>query len=360
MATSSPNDAHQFRSAADQVPIDAARLGAYLAGHGIVLDPAEPIRQFASGFANINYALVANGRRLVLRRPPSGELPPGAHDMSREHAILSRLHVALPLAPESVHLCTDKSVIGVPFQLIEYRPGVVIKGDDRAQFEGKPALARQVGHMLVDTLASIHAVDPASVGLGDFGKPEGFVARQVKGWIGRAERVSERADVRALTKEIGAWLAAQTLKERTPTLLHSDFKLDNLILEPATLAPVAIVDWDMGTRGDPLFDLATMISYWTEAGDPPCMHRLRQMPTAMPGFPTRAEVVARYAARTGRDVSDFKAFRVLAQMKLAVVFLQLVALHVRGENRNPRFDDFDGLGEELLVYTRDIATDKVA
>lgn len=354
MAAHDTKDAHEFRTAADQTPIDAARLGAYLMGHGIMLDPATPIRQFASGFANINYALVANDRRLVLRRPPSGDLPPGAHDMAREHTILSRLHMALPLAPESVHLCEDKSVIGVPFQLIEYRPGVVIKGDDKAFFDGKSDLARQVGNMLVDTLASIHAVEPASVGLGNFGKPEGFVARQVKGWIGRAERVSDSSAVRTLTRELGDWLSRQAFVERKATLLHSDFKLDNLILDAETLAPVAIVDWDMGTRGDPLFDLATMISYWTEAGDPNCMHRLRQMPTAMPGFPTRDEAVARYAAITGRDVSDFTAFRVLAQMKLAVVFLQLVALHVRGENRNPRFDDFDGLGEELLVYTRDI------
>jgi len=360
MAGQNTSDAHEFRAVADQVPIDAERLSAYLAKHAIALDRSVPIRQFASGFANINYALTANGRRLVLRRPPSGELPPGAHDMGREHTILSRLHTELSLAPESVHLCSDASVIGVPFQLIEYRAGAVIKGDDRARFEGRPDVARRVGVMLVDTLASIHAVDPAKVGLGSFGKPEGFVARQVKGWVGRAERVSDRGDVRALTKEIGDWLARQTLKDRAPTLLHSDFKLDNLILAPDTLAPVAIVDWDMGTRGDPLFDLATMISYWTEAGDPSCMHRLRQMPTALPGFPTRAEVVAHYAALTGRDVSDFQAFRVLAQMKLAVVFLQLVALHVRGENRNPRFDDFDGLGEELLAYTRDIALGKAA
>ena len=354
------HDAHEFRASADATPIDAGRLGAYLATVGLPLDPATPIRQFASGFANINYRLAAGGRPLVLRRPPSGELPPGAHDMAREHRILSRLWRALPLAPESVLLCEDKAVIGVPFQLIDYRPGLVIKGGDLARFAGAPETARQVGHMLVETLAKLHAVEPASVGLGDLGRPEGFVARQAKNWISRAERVSERSDVRALAGEIGHWLARQRLEERAPTLLHSDFKLDNLILDPATLAPVAIVDWDMGTRGDPMFDLATLLSYWSEAGDPPCMHRLEQMPTAAPGFPTRAEVVAHYARLTGRGVADWVPFRVLAQMKLAVVFLQLVALHGRGENRNPRFANFDGLGEELLVYTRDITLGRVA
>jgi aminoglycoside phosphotransferase (APT) family kinase protein len=351
------DDAHEFRDAASTTPIDRARLAAHLAGVGLPLDAATPIRQFASGFANINYLLRAGGRPLVLRRPPSGELPPGAHDMAREHRILSRLWKALPLAPESVHLCEDRAVIGVPFQLIEYRPGVVLKGSDTAPFAGRPEVAARVGAMLVETLGAVHAVEPAAVGLETLGKPAGFVARQIEGWIGRARRIGEQQPtVNALADEIGRWLAAARLGERPATLLHSDFKLDNLILDPATLAPRAIVDWDMGTRGDPLFDLATMTSYWTEPGDPACMHRMEQMPTAMAGFPTRAEVVAAYGRATGRDVSDWPAMRVLAQFKLAVVFLQLEALNRRGENRNPRFAHLDGLGEELLLFTRDVAT----
>jgi aminoglycoside phosphotransferase (APT) family kinase protein len=353
--TADGTDAHVFRSASDAFPIDTARLGAYLAGVGLPLDVSEPVKQFGTGMANINYRLKAGGRMLVLRRPPDGDLPPGAHDMAREHRILSRLWRALPLAPESVHLCEDKSVIGVPFQLIAYRPGLVIKGDDKRHFEGRPDVAAATGHMLVETLAAVHAVDADTVGLGDLGKPDGFIERTRKGWTGRAERLELRPETAALAREVSGWLGKQKVNSRAATLLHSDFKLDNLIVEPGTLKPVAIVDWDMGTRGDPLFDVATMLSYWAEAGDPVCMHDMKQLPTAAPGFPTRNEVVALYARLTGRDVSDFPVLRVLAMFKLAVVLLQLHALWKRGSAKGDDYADMDRIATELLVFAKDAA-----
>ncbi len=353
--TADPSDAHVFRSAGDAFPIDTARLGAYLAGVGLPLDLSEPIKQFGTGMANINYRLKAGGRLLVLRRPPDGDLPPGAHDMAREHRILSQLWRALPLAPESAHLCEDKSVIGVSFQLIEYRPGLVIKGDDKRHFDGRPDVAARTGGLLVETLAAIHAVDAEAVGLGDLGKPEGFIERTRKGWTGRAERLELRSETAALAREVSGWLAKQSVNARAPTLLHSDFKLDNLIVEPGTLKPVAIVDWDMGTRGDPLFDVATMLSYWAEAGDPACMHDMKQLPTAAPGFSTRNEVVAHYARLTGRDVSDFPVLRVLAMFKLAVVLLQLHALWKRGSAKGDDYADMDRIATELLVFAKDAA-----
>jgi aminoglycoside phosphotransferase (APT) family kinase protein len=356
--TSSPvaaADAHVFRPADAAFPLDTARLAAYLAGIGLPLDASEPVLQFGTGMANINYRLKAGGRRLVLRRPPGGELPPGAHDMAREHRILSRLWRALPLAPESVHLCEDRDVIGVPFQLIEYRPGLVIKGDDQRHFAGRPDVAAATGQMLVETLAAIHAVDADAVGLGDLGKPAGFVERAIKGWSGRAERLDLAPSARALCREIAEWLGRQSFRPNPPTLLHSDFKLDNLIVEPGTLRPVAIVDWDMGTRGDPLFDLATLLSYWAEPGDPACMHDMKQLPTAAPGFPSRNEVVALYARLTGRDVSDYPALRVVAMLKLAVVLLQLHALWVRGAAKGADYADLARIAEELLVFAREVA-----
>ncbi|MDX2156725.1 MAG: phosphotransferase family protein [Hyphomicrobiaceae bacterium] len=349
------SDAHVFRPAGEAFPLDTARLGAHLAAVGLPLDLDEPILQFGTGMANINYRLKAAGRMLVLRRPPDGDLPPGAHDMAREHRILSRLWRALPLAPESVHLCEDRSVIGVPFQLIEYRPGLVIKGDDKRHFEGRPEVAAATGRMLVETLAAIHAVDAEAVGLGDLGKPEGFVQRAIRGWTLRAERLELETDTRALTREVSDWLGRQSFRPNAPTLLHSDFKLDNLIVEPGTLRPVAIVDWDMGTRGDPLFDLATLLSYWAEPGDPACMHDMKQLPTAAPGFPARNEVVAEYARITGRDVSDYPVLRVVAMLKLAVVLLQLHALWARGAAKGADYADLARIAKELLVMAKDAA-----
>jgi aminoglycoside phosphotransferase (APT) family kinase protein len=348
-------DAHVFRAAAESVPLDRARLATYLAGIGLPLDPDEPIRQFGTGLANINYRLTAGGRRLVLRRPPGGELPPGAHDMAREHRILSRLWRVHPLAPESLHLCEYRDVIGVPFQLIDYRPGLVIKGDDRSRFDGRPDVAKATSAMLIETLISVHRVDCAAIGLDTLGKPEGFIARATKGWIGRGARLDVAPETARLLAEVGGWLERQTVQTRAPVLLHSDFKLDNMIVHPETLAPIAIVDWDMGTRGDPLFDLATTLSYWVEEVDPPCMHALRQMPTTAPGFARRQEVVATYAREMGIDVSDWPVLRVLAMLKLAVVLLQLFALYQRGAAKGADYAELDQVATELLAYATDVA-----
>lgn len=348
-------DAHVFRTATETLPIDRARLAAHLERIGMPLDPDAPILQFGTGLANVNYRLIAGGRPIVLRRPPDGDLPPGAHDMAREHRILSRLWQALALAPRSFHLCEDRAVLGVPFQLIEYRPGLVIKGDDQSRFADHPALAAAAGRMLVETLVAIHRVDTAAVGLDDLGRPEGFVARAVTGWRGRAGRLELAPDIRLLVAEVGAWLEGRRTADRPPVLLHSDFKLDNVIVEPVTLAPVAVVDWDMGTRGDPLFDLATLLSYWTEAGDPPVMHALKQLPTAAPGFPRRSEVVETYARMTGHDVSDYPVLRVLAMFKLAVVLLQLHALWRRGAAKGDAYAGLADTARDLLDLTRDAA-----
>ncbi len=353
------SDAHQFKQEADAHPIDEDRLAKYLDTAGLKLDRDHPVQQFATGLANINYRLSIGGRLMVLRRPPPGDLPPGAHDMKREHRVLSRLHEIHPLAPQSLHLCEDTEVLGVPFQIIEYRPGMVIKGDDGTLLKDRPERCRRLGHMLVETLVSVHHVDVAQIGLADFGKPDGFVARAIKGWRARAERLNPVPSTASLATELGEWLDVQTINTRPPTLLHSDMKLDNLILDPDTLKPTAIVDWDMSTRGDPLFDLATMLSYWTEPNDPECMHRLAQMPTTLPGFPSRDEVVELYAAQAAIDVSDFKVFRVLAMYKLAVVFLQLHAVYCTGAKTDPRYQDFDRLGEELFLFTRDVAQNRV-
>lgn len=348
-------DAHVFRSAAESAELDIGRLAQYLDAIGLPLDRTEPIRQFGTGMANINYRLTAGGRRLVLRRPPGGELPPGAHDMAREHRILSRLWKALPLAPESLHLCEDRSVIGVPFQLIEYRPGLVIKGDDKSHFIGRPDVARRTGAMLVETLAAVHRVDTKAVDLDQLGKPEGFVERAIKGWRGRGERLELEPQAKRLIAEIGDWLATQKVKTRQPTLLHSDFKLDNLIVDPETLAPVAIVDWDMGTRGDPLSDLATLLSYWAEPSDPACMHDMKQLPTAVAGFPSRHDVIQTYARLTDTDVSDYPVFRVLAMYKLAVVLLQLHALWRRGAAKGADYESLAEVAGGLLQMTHDVA-----
>jgi aminoglycoside phosphotransferase (APT) family kinase protein len=345
----------ELLSGAQTTPADWERVAQYLRTEGMTFDPAQPVRQFAGGLANRNYLVVVDGRNAVLRRPPDGELPPGAHDMAREHRILSRLADALTFVPRSLHYCDRRDVIGVPFQLIEYRPGIVIRGADLSLVGGRQDAAPLLCEMLVSTLASLHAVDARSVGLDDFGKPQGFVGRAIAGWSKRGALVAESPQIQKLLKEISGWLARQRFRERPAKILHCDFKLDNLILDPASLMPLALVDWDMGTRGDPLFDLATLLSYWAEPGDPPAMRKLQQMPTAHPGFWRRSDVAERYAALTGHDLEDLAAMRVLALYKLGVVFLQLHRQWTNGAVKDNRYAEFGLLGEDLLLIARDVA-----
>lgn len=352
----SPATAPPLLSAAATAPVDRHRLARYLAAHGLALDPAQPVRQFAGGLANRNYLIVVNGEPAVLRRPPDGDLPPGAHDMAREHRILSRLSGALPFVPRGLHYCGDRDVIGVPFQIIEYRSGVVIRGSDMSALEARGDAAGALCEMLAWTLATLHAVDADSVGLSDLGRPDGFLARAIAGWSKRGALVAEGAALRHAIDDIAWWLDRQHFRARAPTILHCDFKLDNLILDPATLVPVALVDWDMGTRGDPLFDLATLLSYWAEPDDPPALRELGQMPTARPGFWRREEFAARYAALTGRDIDDLPAMRVLALFKLGIVFLQLHRQWVNGAVTDARYADFARLGEGILLVARDATT----
>lgn len=344
-----------LRPAEISAPLDSSRVARELARHGLALDLAVAPRQFAGGLANLNYLVRLSDCWAVLRRPPDGPLPPGANDMAREHRILSALWQALPLAPRSLHLCIDTSVIGVPFQLLEFRSGIAIRGDHTDPLPDTPETNATLSSLLVETLARVHSVDVDAVGLGNLGRPEGFFQRQVRGWLGRASDMLG-SDLPADVIALADWLdnCPEPVDDR-PAMLHSDFKLDNLLLDPDTLTATTLVDWDMGTRGPALFDLATMLSYWTEAGDPDCMHRLAQMPTARPGFMTREKAAVAYARLTGRALDDIRPYRVLTILKLAVVFLQLHRRYLTGETTDPRYAGFGNLGIELFTFALDVA-----
>lgn len=342
----------EFKPRAAETPQAWDRLAAFLAGAGHELRADPPPRQFAGGFGNLNYLLEMDGRPVVLRRPPLGPIPPGANDMRREDRILRVLWQAFPLAPRSLVFCDDEAVLGAPFFIMEYRPGLVIGGDMPA---GLPDTAGEtLGPLMMRLLAELHAVDTAAIGLGDFGRPEGFVERTVGGWMKRAGLAWEEPP--SLLGDLETWLAAHMpAADRPPTLLHNDFKLDNVVLDAGTLDAVAVLDWDLGTRGDPLIDLGVTLAYWTEAGDPWAMHAIHQMPTAGPGFPTRREAVALYADYSGRDVSDILFYRVFGQFRIAVVFMQLNRRYREGGTRDPRFAEFGRMADGLLEFAHEVA-----
>jgi aminoglycoside phosphotransferase (APT) family kinase protein len=349
-----PRQPAEVRSAESSVPLDWDALRVYLAGHGLRLDDDPPPRQFAGGLANLNYLIHLDGRPAVLRRPPLGELPAGAYDMTREFRILSRLPHALPFVPLGLFLGADAGVIGVQFQIIEYRPGLVIREHIPAELRGRPEVGARLSQVLLETLAAIHAVDTAAVGLDDLGRPEGFLARAVSGWRKRGLAALEQG-TESLHADLGRWLESHQVPDGPPALLHNDFKLNNMILDPHDLSPVAVVDWDQGTRGDPLFDFATLLSYWVQQDDPPALHDMAQMPADEGGFWPREEAVASYAALSGRDMSDFLFHRVLAMYKLGVIFLQLGLRWRSGATAEARYADLTAIGTGIVEFAHAIA-----
>lgn len=347
-----------FISPEDQIAQDWDRLAEHLARAGHEFAPTPSPQQFAGGFGNLNYRIILDGAPAVLRRPPPGPLPPGANDMVREARILRGLEGHFPLAPRCLHSCEDVEVLGAPFLIMDYRPGIVIGGEMPALHVGDPRAGASLSSMLVDVMGTLHAVDPAAANLDKLGRPEGFLVRTAAGWAKRAELAWE-GETPAAVAEILAWLDARPVVEGSPTLLHNDFKLDNLILDAETLAPRALIDWDLGTRGDPLWDLAVLLTYWAEPDDPPAMHQLKQMPTTQPGFPGRAEMIERYAHQSGREMSEIRRYRAVAQFRLAVVFRQIFRRFRDSGENNPRALTFDTLADDLLAFTRDVMAGRV-
>lgn len=333
----------------DAFALDLGAVQAHLAEAGYALDAGAGARRLSGGLSNLNYLIRVDGRPTVLRRPPDGDLPVGAHDMAREHRVLSRLSKVFAPAPESFHFCADRSVIGVPFHLLEYREGTVFNGDRLPDGSGNAEATGKLASEMVSALVRLHGVDARAVGLGDLGKPEGFYERNATGWMRRAEALHPGDDVLVRVSQVGAWLLAHVPRPSAPALLHSDFKLDNCMFSP-DLRITTILDWDMSTRGDPLMDLATLLSYWVQPGDPDCMFRLRQMPTVNHPFPPRGDIVEAYARTSRRDVGEFGSWRVLSLLKLGVVFIQLHRNWARGAMAGANYSDFAALGAEIVDF----------
>ena len=335
--------------------LDAARVAAYLRERIPGLPEGElEVRQFPSGASNLTYLLRMGGWEAVLRRPPLGPVPPKAHDMVREAEILGRLHPVFPLAPEPYLVCGDAEVLGAPFYVMERRRGVVLDARVPRELRGEPELGRRVAEGMVDTLARLHAVDYRVAGLEALGRPEGFLQRQAEGWIGRYEKAA--TDPIAEVEPLARWLTDSVPESPAATLIHNDYKLNNLLLDPADPGRVtAVLDWEMTTVGDPLFDLAISLGYWLEAADPAPLRDLLPTVTVLPGFPTRAELVRRYAERSGRDVGALDWYLTFAYFKLAVIVQQIYARWARGQTRDPRFASFGERARTLIVHAHTLA-----
>jgi aminoglycoside phosphotransferase (APT) family kinase protein len=320
--------------------LDWGTLVPYLRRHIEGLSGEFSVLQFPNGSANLTYLLRFGDRPLVLRRPPFGQLAPGAHDMAREHRALSKLWQAFDRAPRSFLLCQDHSVIGADFFVMEYRTGEVIWGAVPPDMRHHRDVGRRIGFAVVEALAELHLVDPGACDLADLGRPEGFVARQVAGWRKRWELVAtdENDELMVAT---GARLD-ETMPASSPTgsILHNDYKIDNCQFDPSDPDRVkSIFDWDMATLGDPLMDLGTLLNYWPDPGDTEDNRPIYPPGTDTLGLPTRAEVVERYGERTGFDLGQISWYEAFACFKTAVVLQQLYVRYLRGETGDERMGE---------------------
>jgi aminoglycoside phosphotransferase (APT) family kinase protein len=294
--------------------------------------------RIAGGHSNLTYGVAdAAGRRFALRRPPLGRRLASAHDMAREHRIISALQGTPVPVPSVVGLCTDESVNGAPFYVMDFVTGPVLRSRREAIDEFDEAQRRAIGERVVDTLVAIHAVDPDEVGLGDLAKREDYVARQLHRWHGQWEK-SKTREV-PIVDEIHARLSGRIPDQGPATIVHGDYRLDNVILGSSGEIE-AVVDWELCTLGDPLADVGLLIVYWSEEGDE--VIPLLDPPTAAPGFPSRDELKSLYAERSGRELDQIDFYIALGYWKLAIILQGVYARYAAGGYGEPdeSFEEF--------------------
>jgi aminoglycoside phosphotransferase (APT) family kinase protein len=337
--------------------VDEVALGRYLAER-LPSPQAQTqlvVERIRGGHSNETFYVSRAADQWVLRRPPRGPLLPTAHDVLREFRVLVALIDTNVPVPRPLLACEDLSIIGAPFYLMERVPGIVVRRTLPTSF-AEPATREALGFALVDRLADLHAVDWQAVGLADFGKPTGYLERQLRRWSGQldASRTRPLPDLDA----VGAWLRANLPESGPGTIVHGDYRLDNVIIAPEPPARIhAIVDWEMATLGDPLADLGYLLSFWRELGDPHMgLGEEEWRISELPGFPTRSQLVARYAERTGRKMTHVAFYVALAIWKLAILLEGSYARHLAGTTDDPFFaqlgEGVPSLARRALAVTR--------
>jgi aminoglycoside phosphotransferase (APT) family kinase protein len=329
-----------------------ARLpSCHIPGLDASLEPE--VAQFPGGHSNLTYLVRFGDIDIVVRRPPFGPVPPTAHDMAREFRWLSAMHSVFPLAPQPYLLCEDTDVIGCVFYAMERRHGVVVRTEEPSAL-ANPAARRRLSAAMIDTLADLHAIDVAANGLSGLGKPAGFVERQVRGWSERWHRsqTTPLPEMDALAN----WLREHLPADPTPAIVHGDFKLDNVMLDPDDVGRiVAVFDWEMSALGDPLVDVGIVLAYWSPTA-PPSQRDALTTVIDRPGYFTKQEIVERYASRSGRDLSGIRFYEIFAVFKIAVVIQQIYFRYVQGQTTDARFASFGARVEFLAQHAASLAS----
>ncbi|WP_285766401.1 phosphotransferase family protein [Peribacillus sp. SI8-4] len=323
--------------------------------------PDEPLnlKQFSTGYSNLTYQLKIGEWEAVLRRPPLGPVAPKAHDMKREHHILSSIHPYFQAAPEPILFSDDESIVGAPFFLMERKHGLVMDGAFPEGLIPTEGHCRNLSHVMVNRLADLHSIPFAKTGLVEISRPDGFMERQVHGWISRYERAKTN-EIKEL-KPLISYLKKTIPKFSQTSIIHYDYKINNAMFNQDLTEMVGLFDWEMATIGDPLADLGVALSYWTERNDPELIKigLGHASLTTIKGFFTREEFIQEYATRSGRDVANIDFYVTFGYFKLAVILQQIYSRYKKGQTNDPRFSQLGQTVKSLVTHAANVAAKEV-
>ncbi|MEW9050981.1 MAG: phosphotransferase family protein [Neobacillus sp.] len=315
--------------------------------------------QFSAGHSNLTYQIKIGDWEAVLRRPPLGPVAPKAHDMEREFKILSEVNPVYPAAPKPISFSNQLEVVGSPFFIMERKKGIVIDTVFPKEVKVTRELCEQLSNVMVDKLVELHAIDHSLTNLGEISKPNGFIERQVHGWIGRYDRAKteEIPSVDLLTK----WLISHIPSQYEATIIHYDYKFNNAMFNEDFSDMVGLFDWEMSTVGDPLADLGVALGYWTQADDP---EQLKEglgsaSLTVQEGFLTRNQFIEQYAKKSGRDVTNMNFYLTFAYFKLAVICQQIYYRYKKGQTGDIRFANLNVKVKTLIEHATIVAHAKL-
>ncbi|MBC3410627.1 phosphotransferase family protein [Pseudomonas sp. SWRI51] len=320
--------------------LDASVIDPYLKAHipGLIGNPA--VSQFPGGASNLTYLVAYPGKEFVLRRPPFGQKAKSAHDMGREFRILTQLNEGFPYCPKAYAHCTDASLIGSEFYVMERVKGIILRSDIPAELDLDASRTEALCKSFIERMVELHQVDYNACGLADLGKPEGYVQRQIEGWSARYEK--------ALTPDAPHWQQVITwLHDKMPAdhprpaIVHNDYRFDNVILDSANpMRIIGVLDWEMATLGDPLMDLGNSLAYWIEAGDPAPVQLMRRQPSNAPGMLSRRQFVDHYAECAGIRIDNFDFYYCYGLFRLAGIVQQIYYRFFHGQTQDKRFAQF--------------------
>ena len=337
-------------SAQSEKEINWTEFEAYLRDQLNLEDDPIEVKQFSEGYSNLTFLIKIGEWESVMRRPPFGKIPPKAHDMEREYKLLEKINPVFSLAPKP-YLCEhNTNIMDKPFYIMEKKNGVVLDETIPQEYSSIPTIKKIISESTVDTLVQLHDINYQIAGLQDMGRPDGYLERQVHGWIKRYH--NSKTDEIAGYHDIEKWIMSNIPNSPLPTIVHNDYKLNNMML--STIDPgkvVGVFDWEMSAIGDPLTDLASAIAYWKDENDP---FTAINSVTTLGGFISRKEFIERYAKKSNRDLSNFHFYLTFAYFKIAVILQQIYYRWKEGHLADERFSSLNEGINNLMTISHDV------